>query len=173
MDDVVAMLEIEAIKQLKARYCRLLDAKDWVAWRDLFDDDFLSVIAGAGGRQTVGPDAFVTYVRRTIGKSSQPTVHQVYAPEITLVSPVTATGVWAFTDVVRLIPAVTLHGYGHYHETYAKRGEQWRIKTSTVTRLREDITAPLPQGVATRLRVIAARLARRTSAVAKQISVDE
>ena len=166
MDDVVGLLEIEAIKQLKAKYCRYLDAKDWDAWRALFDDDFTSVIAGAGGRQTVGADAFVVYVRRTLGKPSQPTVHQVYAPEITLTSATTATGVWAFNDVVRLIPSVTLHGYGHYHETYEKSGGHWRVKTSTVTRLREDITAPLPQGIATRLRIVAARLARRTSPVA-------
>jgi hypothetical protein len=172
MDDVeAALLEIEAIKQLKARYCRYLDEKDWGAWRDLFDDDFTSVIAGPGGRQTVGADDFVTYVRRTLGKSSQPTVHQVYAPEITLTSATTATGVWALNDVVRLIPAVTLHGYGHYHETYEKSEGRWRIKTSTVTRLREDVTTPLPQGIATRLRVAAAKLARRTSTVAK-VSTD-
>jgi SnoaL-like domain len=165
MDDVAALLEIEAIKQLKAEYCRYLDAKDWGAWRRLFDDDFTSTIAGAGGRQTVGADDFVLYVRRTLGKPSQPTVHQVYAPEITLTSETTATGVWALADVVRLLPAVVLHGYGHYHETYAKADGRWRIKTSTVTRLREDITTPLPQRISTRLRVAAAKLARRTSTV--------
>jgi hypothetical protein len=165
MDELAALLDIEAIKQLKAKYCRYLDAKDWAAWRELFDDEFVSVIAGAGGRHTVGPDAFVTYVRRTIGKASQPTVHQVYAPEITVTSATTAKGVWALNDVVRLMPAVTLHGYGHYHETYTKSQEHWRISSSTVTRLREDITTPLPQGIATRLRVAAARFARRTSAV--------
>jgi hypothetical protein len=166
MDDVAALLEIEAIRQLKAKYCRYLDAKDWAAWRELFDDDFTSVIAGVGGRHTVGADDFVVYVRRTLGRASQPTVHQVYAPEISLASATTATGVWAFNDVVRLIPAVTLHGYGHYYETYEKSGGHWRIKTSTVTRLREDITAPLPQGIAKRLRMVAARLARHTSRVA-------
>ncbi|OBB00948.1 DUF4440 domain-containing protein [Mycobacteriaceae bacterium 1482268.1] len=165
MEDGATLLEIEAIKQLKARYCRYLDAKDWDAWRGLFDDGFTSVIAGAGGRHTVGADEFVVYVRRTLGKRSQPTVHRVYAPEITLTSATTATGVWAFDDVVRLIPAVTLHGYGHYHETYDKTDGHWRIKSSTVTRLREDISAPLPQGIAMRLRVVAAKLARRTSTV--------
>jgi SnoaL-like protein len=168
MDDVASLVEIEAIKQLKAKYCRHLDAKDWDAWRELFDDDFTSVIAGPGGRRTVGADAFVVYVRRTLGKTSQPTVHQVYAPEIILTSTTTATGLWAFNDVVRLVPAVTLHGYGHYHETYEKSQGCWRIKSSTVTRLREDITAPLPQGIATRLRTVAAKLARRTSTVAQQ-----
>ena len=40
MDDAAALHEIEAIKQLKARYCRYLDDKDWDQWRRLFDDDF-------------------------------------------------------------------------------------------------------------------------------------
>ena len=63
-DDVTTLLDIEAIKQLKARYCRYLDAKDWNAWRELFDDDFTRVIAGAGDRRTVGADDFVVYVAK-------------------------------------------------------------------------------------------------------------
>jgi SnoaL-like domain len=139
VDDAAALTDIEAIKLLKARYCRYLDAKDWVAWRDLLGDDFTSEIAGAGGRQTVGADEFVAYTRSTIGKPSQPTVHHVHAPEITLTSATTAHGVWALNDVVRLIPMVTLHGYGHYHETYEKIDGHWHIKTTTLTRLRVDM----------------------------------
>jgi len=164
MDDAAALHEIEAIKQLKARYCRYLDHKDWAAWRNLFDDDFASDIVGVGGRQTSGADAFVAYTRRSIGRPSQRTVHQVHAPEITLTSATTARGVWALNDVVRLAPAVTLHGYGHYHETYEKRDGHWRIKTSRLTRLREDIANPLlPQCIAPRVRASAAKLARRTA----------
>jgi hypothetical protein len=40
--DVDSLYEIEAIKQLKARYCRYLDTKDWEAWRTIFADDFVS-----------------------------------------------------------------------------------------------------------------------------------
>lgn len=37
MPDTAAVLsEIEAIKQLKARYCRYLDTKRWDDWRQLF-----------------------------------------------------------------------------------------------------------------------------------------
>ena len=63
----------------------------------------------------------------------------MHAPEITLTSPTTATGVWALQDVVRLAPGLNLQGYGHYHETYEKIDGHWLIKTSTLTRLREDI----------------------------------
>lgn len=135
--------DVEAIKQLKARYCRLLDTKDWVAWRDLFTDDFVSDTSQVGGKMVRGADEFVAFLQRTLGKPSQPTVHQVHAPEIKLTSPSTATGVWALNDVVRLAPGVNLQGYGHYHETYEKTDGQWRIRTSTLTRLREDVFNPV------------------------------
>ena len=104
--DVEGLYEIEAIKQLKARYCRYLDTKDWRAWRDIFADDFLSDTSESGGDVIAGADSFVAYTRGHIGKASQPTVHQVHAPEIELTSDTTATGVWALEDVVRLAPGL-------------------------------------------------------------------
>ena len=162
MDDTVALVEIEAIKQLKARYCRHLDAKDWSAWRDIFTDDFVSDTAEAGGKVIAGADEFVAFIRKTLGKPSQPTVHQVHAPEIELTSDSTATGVWALNDVVRLGPGVNLQGYGHYHETYEKTAGQWRIKTSTLTRLREDVfNSVVSVRISPGARAVAARIARR------------
>jgi hypothetical protein len=137
MDDATALLEIEAIKQLKARYCRLLDTKDWQAWRALFADDFLSDTSKAGGKVIRGADEFVAFTRK--GLRSQATVHQVHAPEIELTSPTTARGVWALEDVVRFGPGVNLRGYGHYTETYEKVDGQWVFTSSALTRLREDI----------------------------------
>jgi hypothetical protein len=164
MNDAAALFDIESIKQLKARYCRHLDAKDWAAWRELFADDFVSQVAGTGGGAVVGADEFVSYARSTLGKRSQPTAHQVHSPEISLTSPTTARGVWALSDVVRLLPALTLRGYGHYHETYEKHDGRWRLKSLQLTRLREDLVTPLfalPD--ARQLRVAAAKLARRWS----------
>ncbi|WP_422743238.1 nuclear transport factor 2 family protein [Mycobacterium sp. WMMD1722] len=129
--------DIEEIKQLKARYCRLLDTKDWPGWRALFTDDFLSDTSASGGKVIRGADDFVAFTRRSL--RAQPTVHQVHAPEIELTSPTTARGVWALEDVVRFGPGVNLRGYGHYTETYEKTADGWRISTSTLTRLREDI----------------------------------
>ena len=137
MDDATALPEIEAIKQLKARYCRLLDTKNWDAWRKLFSDDFLSDTSQAGGKIIRGADEFVSFTRR--GLRDQATVHQVHAPEIELTSATTARGVWALEDVVRFGPLVNLRGYGHYTETYEKRDGQWLITSSTLTRLREDV----------------------------------
>ena len=106
MNDDTALMDIESIKQLKARYCRYLDTKDWDRWRDLFTDDFVGDTTQAGGTVIVGADEFIACTRNTIGKSSQATVHQVHAPEIELTSTTTARGFWALNDVVRLVPAL-------------------------------------------------------------------
>ena len=45
--------------------------------------------------------------------------------------------------MVRFGPGVTLVGYGHYHETYENIAGRWLIKSSKLTRLREDIVTPL------------------------------
>ena len=137
MDDAAALLEIEAIKQLKARYCRYLDTKDWEAWRGIFADDFLSDTAQAGGKVIRGADDFVAFTHKSLGNRA--TAHQVHAPEIKLTSATTARGIWALEDVVRLAPGVNLRGYGHYTETYEKVGGHWLITSSRLTRLREDI----------------------------------
>ena len=160
--DAASLAEIESIKKLKARYCRYLDTKDWQAWRTLFSDDFVSDTAEAGGKVIVGADEFVAFLRKALGKRSQPTVHQVHAPEIELTSPTTATGVWALNDVVRLAPGLNLNGYGHYHETYEKIDGQWRIKTSKLTRLRTDFFNPLfSVRMSDRMNAVAERLAGR------------
>jgi hypothetical protein len=159
-----ALPEILAIEQLKARYCRLLDGKDWRAWRDIFADDFLMDLSQAGGDVVNGADAFVAYARKKIGKPSQATVHQVHAPEIELTSATTAEGVWALNDVVRFAPGLSVIGYGHYYETYEKRNRCWFIKSSRLTRLREDLVTPLfSLRISDRMRNAAARFGHTTT----------
>ena len=160
MDDATALLEIEAIKQLKARYCRHLDTKDWQAWRSLFTADFLSDTSPAGGKVIQGADDFVAFTRKSL--RSQATVHQVHAPEIELTSATTARGVWALEDVVRFGPGVNLRGYGHYTETYEKVDGQWFIASSTLTRLREDVfNAFVSVYISERIRRVVGKAARR------------
>lgn len=133
--------DVRALERLKAEYCRLLDTKDWEGFRGLFAADFVSDTSESGGLVIEGADAFLDFIRRTLAKAV--TVHQVQQPEIELTSPTSATGVWAMEDVVRFMPCVTLHGFGHYHETYEKADGRWVIKTSKLTRLREEIRTPV------------------------------
>jgi hypothetical protein len=131
---------IEAIKQLKARYFRTMDTKDWDGMRRVFTVDLVIDTSESGGSVVEGADEFMAFLRETL--ADVVTVHHGHTPEITLTSPTTATGIWAMEDMLRWPNGLELHGYGHYHETYERVGDEWRIKTSTLTRLRMDFTNP-------------------------------
>jgi hypothetical protein len=128
--------DVEAIKQLKGRYFRTLDTKDWAGLRQVFTDDVVVDTTASGGAVVSGAEEFLPYLREVIGDVV--TVHHGHTPEIELTSATTATGVWAMEDMLRWPNGQEMHGYGHYHETYEKAGGAWSIKTLTLTRLRVD-----------------------------------
>ena len=134
------MDDVEAIKQLKARYFRTMDTKDWAGMRRVFTDDVVMDTTDSGGGVVTGADAFVTFLQETLADAV--TVHHGHMPEIHLTSPTTATGIWALQDVIVWPDGTRLHGYGHYHETYAREDGTWRIASSTLTRLHMDFTGP-------------------------------
>jgi hypothetical protein len=150
VDAAADLAEIEAIKQLKARYFRLLDTKDWVGWRQLFTDDVATgtdtAPPQADGAQRMPPrhadaDAFVAFVGDLLRDSV--TVHHGHMPEIELTGADTARGIWAMDDIVASAAATT-RGYGHYHEEYRKRDGTWRIARMHLTRLRIESTPARP-----------------------------
>jgi uncharacterized protein (TIGR02246 family) len=128
----------EAIKELKARYFRTMDTKDWAGMRQVFTDDIVADTTDAGGNVVTGADEFLTFLEGTLADTV--TVHHGHMPEIELTSPTTATGVWALHDIVLFADGTRLEGYGHYHETYAKDDDRWRIASLRLTRLHTDIT---------------------------------
>ncbi|MFJ9380922.1 nuclear transport factor 2 family protein [Streptomyces sp. NPDC101455] len=135
------MDDIEAIKQLKARYFRTLDTKDWDGLRQVFADDVVMDSTGSGGSAVTGGDTFTAYISARLADIL--TVHHGHTPEITITSPTTATGIWALEDLVRYPDGRQLNGSGHYHDTYEKTDGAWRIKVSKLTRLRMDIAEPV------------------------------
>ena len=133
--------DIEAIKELKARYCRFLDTKEVDAWRDLFADDVvveldMAVSTGGADPQTSQPlhgmEEFFPVVWG--GVQDAATVHHCHTPEIALTSDTTATGIWAMEDMLFFPDGSELHGAGHYHETYEKRSGAWQITGLHLTR---------------------------------------
>jgi uncharacterized protein (TIGR02246 family) len=134
------MDDLEAIRQLKARYFRTMDTKDWAGMRQVFTDDVTVDTSAAGGSLVNGADEFMAFLREALRGAV--TVHQGHMPEIQLTSSQTATGIWALNDLVIWPNGTRLDGYGHYHETYEKVGGEWRIKSSTLTRLHVDFRAP-------------------------------
>ncbi len=129
------MDDLEAIKQLKARYFRLMDTKQWDAWRDLFTEDATLQASPDPEERFHGRDEIVAKVSHVLRDAV--TVHHGHMPEIEIHGD-TASGVWAMDDFVEM-PELVLHGWGHYHEEYAREDGRWRIRSSRLTRLRLDI----------------------------------
>ncbi len=130
----------DAICELKARYCRLLDTKQWDAWADLFTEDFVLDTSASGGPAAItGRDAAVAMVRQAI--ATVRTAHQVHSPEIAVTGD-SATAIWAMQDRLVFDNGHGMTGYGHYTETYVKQRGAWKIATSTLTRLLVEPTAP-------------------------------
>ncbi len=133
------LVEIEAIRQLKARYFRFLDTKQWDAWREVFTEDFQAEIHGPHPVIHFGNrDEMVESNRKILAEA--PTVHHGHMPEIELTGPDTATGIWAMVDVVKL--GAGFVGYGHYHEEYRKVEGDWRIARLRLTRLLVEAAEP-------------------------------
>ena len=133
--------DLEAIRQLKARYCRFLDTKNYEAWKRLFAEDVvvrldMAISSGGADGQTAPPlrglDEFVPVVLG--GVEHAQTKHHVHTPEITLTSDTTASAIWAMEDLLLFADGGELFGAGHYHETYEKRGGEWLITSLHLTR---------------------------------------
>lgn len=144
------MDDIEAIRQLKARYFRYMDTKDWASYHAVFTEDVVFDVRGGmeatpadpryADPPVTGADAAVAFIRN--GLESLVSAHQGFTPEIELTGPDTARGIWAMTDVLRAGPGAqfrTARGYGHYHEEYRKVDGAWKIARLRLTRLLVDI----------------------------------
>ena len=136
MSPAEKLLAIEEIKILKARYFRFVDGRDWDNFRTLFADDAVfapptpppgesgqNVLGGRGDLH--GADAFVAYAKRATSGSTS--VHKGFMPEIEIVSPDEATGIWGMEDIIRSPTRVT-NGHGYYREEYVRRDGVWRIR---------------------------------------------
>jgi hypothetical protein len=163
MSDDAQTRAIEEIEQLKARYFRCMDTKDWAGYLDVFTPDAVIDSSAAYTPTDLNGDPilvdgvppptpnpawrsndiakFVAELSGTL--NGVVTVHHGHMPEITLTSPTTATGIWSMEDKLRWpkdSPIREMHGYGHYRETYERLPAGWRIKSLTLTRLRVDTT---------------------------------
>jgi uncharacterized protein (TIGR02246 family) len=142
MTDVARLEAYVAISEVKARYCRTLDAKDWAAYAEVFTEDFELDTSAAGGPPTIrGREAAIRMIRAALEQAH--TAHQVHSPEITLEGD-TAQVIWAMQDRVvwgerKPQPGILGHtGYGHYHERYVRKDGRWRIAAQRLTRLHVD-----------------------------------
>lgn len=137
MADTIDFADWQAVTELKARYCRLLDTKDWAGYAALFTEDAVLDTSPAGGYGPIaGPAQFVPMIVQSLSEAK--TAHQVHSPEVRIEGD-EAQVIWAMQDRVHM-PArgMSFTGYGHYHERYRRTADGWRIAYSQLTRLHVD-----------------------------------
>jgi hypothetical protein len=125
MNSLQDLLDIEAIRCLKARYCLLLDAHEWDLYRELFAED--AQISTDSGSYS-GAEAFVDHLRMRYSdraaSAQAASVHTVIMPIIRLTGPDSAQGMWTLS---------TRGGVGHYEEEYRRLDGAWRIAKMSQT----------------------------------------
>lgn len=138
------LVAIEEIRQLKARYFRGVDSKDWELYRSVFADNVHMDISDDM------PDGIFDDVDRAVEAARQglagcQSVHHGHCPEIEITSETTAKGIWAMEDMLfwavdSEFPGQRLHGMGHYFETYEKIDGRWTINSMKLKRLKVILT---------------------------------
>jgi ketosteroid isomerase-like protein len=135
------LVEIERIRQLKARYFRLMDAKQWDEWKDVFCESVVIDTTQEGAPLIEGREAFLRFLKPILANVK--TVHHGHMPEIEITGPDTATGIWAMEDMLWW-PADQggrhLRGQGWYVERYRKEADgEWRIAHLELRRIRTEL----------------------------------
>lgn len=147
MNDTQRLLNIEEIKKLKARYFYHIDLKNWEGWRqEVFAPDASMHMPEAQEEPIKGVENIISWVREISGEE-QTSIHHGFMPDIEIISSTEARGIWAMEDILmrpKDKPSpygfTHMHGYGHYHDTYTRGPNGWRIQSTKLVRLHVDIT---------------------------------
>ncbi len=139
------LLEIEKIKQLKARYLRGLDTKDWELFKSSMSED-------CRGRYNSGKlsfedrDGIVAFMENNLSGPGVLTLHQGHHPEIEIIDDNSARGTWYLQDMVLQIEAgVRLYGTAVYEDQYRREAGEWKICATGYERVFEAVE-PLAEG---------------------------
>jgi len=115
------LLEIEAIKRLKYKYMRCVDMKLWDEMAEVFVPEATAAYS-AGRYSYEGRDAILAWLRKGMNRDAFHSSHRVHHPEIDLVAPDRATGIWALEDyVIDTEYDIVISGSAFYHDRYLKR----------------------------------------------------
>lgn len=133
------LIEIEAIKQVKYRYLRAVDTRDWDLLATTLTEDATSAYS-SGKLSYDGRDAIIAFLRESMPERDMLTSHKVHHPEIELTGPDTADARWGLEDVVIMVSAgLNLRGAAYYEDKMVKVDGQWRIAHTGYRRLYEEM----------------------------------
>jgi hypothetical protein len=147
-----ALEEIDAIKQVKYRYCFAVDVGDLNTIADLITQDFVFVPFNKENPKEEtreARDAFLAGLKERFA-SELIGQHQVHHPQITLTGPDSAEGRW-YLQNLRILPSVRTLAWGNstYTDRYRKVAGVWKMSYMRFERL-FAVEEPLPEGTQVR-----------------------
>lgn len=130
----------DQIKELKARYFRGLDTKDWELFASTMSEDVEGRYSD-GQLSFDGKEALVGFMRENLSVGTVITMHHGHHPEIEISEDgESATGVWYLQDlVVDLVGKTRLYGAAIYRDEYRKQGDDWKISKTGYSRTFEFV----------------------------------
>lgn len=135
------LVDIEKIRQLKARYFRTMDQKAWDDWEQVFCEDVTIDTTQDGSPILHGRKAFREFLPPILENVT--TVHHGHTSEIELTGPDTARGIWAMEDMLwwsEEAGGAHLWGTGWYYEKYRRDPDgEWRIFELVLKRARVEL----------------------------------
>jgi hypothetical protein len=149
MTEIERLAAVEAIRNLKAAYWRGVDTGDDALVRSILAADCVLDYRGCCTDPVSGRDFLPVMNIVMTGRDSWKTqalagyvtVHQGHQAEIDVTGPDAASAIWAFSDRFFYPPGGaynTFTGYGHYHDTYVREPDGWKLATTRITRLRVE-----------------------------------
>jgi hypothetical protein len=130
----------ELIRTRKAQYCRFIDTKQFDQWEKLFSPDAKITFYNVDGKVLMAFDSLRAFAGPTKGLfATTQTIHQIHNSEIEFKSDSEASAIWSMEDwhiyaPVDGNPSKTMHGYGHYYETWKLIDGTWLITSIDLLR---------------------------------------
>lgn len=141
------LVEIEAIKQVKYRYLRAVDTRDWDLLATTLTED--ATCAYSSGKLSYdGRPAIIKFLSESMPEKDMLTSHKVHHPEIELTGPDTADARWGLEDVVIMVSAkLNLRGAAYYEDKMRKVDGEWKIAHTGYRRLYEEMSLRTSENV--------------------------
>ncbi|MHA7837679.1 MAG: nuclear transport factor 2 family protein [bacterium] len=143
------LVDLEQIRQLKARYVLSMDQKRWSDWARVFCEDVRIDTTQDASPLLHGRQAFLDFLPPIL--EGVQTVHHVHSPILERTGTDTARGVWAMEDNLWFPEGSGrrhLWGTGWYFERYRRDPDgEWRIAELVLRRIRVEVDGveiPLP-----------------------------
>lgn len=140
--EIRILKDINDIKDLKSRYFRALDTKNWDALEATLSPD-VSTSYSNGKLVFHGPKEVTDYFKEVM-PATEITLHQGHNPEITIESETVAWGKWYLQDILIFTEGnpyagTQIQGSAIYTDKYVKVDGQWLIQETGYLRVYEEM----------------------------------